>query len=181
MCTQMFRCQLRHFTGSEDQSRTAAEPSKRCRRKLDCRIAHRYRAIGDARLRPHALARRNRTMKEQVEHRTRRPCFARNCIGFLHLRENLPLSEHQRIKARSNTEEMLDRRIINVGIEIFVQIIPALRQVVEKLPQCLAAAFVIIHGCIELRAVACGQHHQTAKTVIFSKTHQSRTQFLAGK
>ena len=55
------------------------------------------------------------------------------------------------------------------------------RQIVEELPQSLAATLMILHGRIELRAVAGGQHHQAAQSVIFAQTHQPRTQFFTGK
>ena len=81
----MFRRQLCHLARAKDQTGASAETPERSSGKFYRSIADRYGAIGDARLRPHALARCNGTVKEEIEHRARRPRLARNRIGFLHL------------------------------------------------------------------------------------------------
>ena len=69
--------------------------------------------------------------------------------------------------------------LVRIGIEVFVKILPALRQVVQKLAQCLRTAFVILHGGVKLRSIACREHDQTAQPVVLPQIYQSRTQLLA--
>ena len=101
-------------------------------------------------------------MKEQVEHRARRPRLARDRIRLLDLRENLPLAQNERVKARRHAEEMRHSLLVRIGIEVFVKILPALRQVVQKLAQCLRTAFVILHGGVKLRSIACRERNPLA-------------------
>ena len=83
--TQMLRCQLRHLSRTEDQRTAAPKTAQRRRSKLDSSIAHRHRTVSDARFRPYAFSRGDRTMEEQIEYRSGHPCLSCQRIRLLHL------------------------------------------------------------------------------------------------
>ena len=135
--------------------------------ELYSRIAHRYRTKRDARLRAHALARGDGPMKQQIQYCARGLSLACQRIGLLDLTQDLPLTDHQGIQARSHPKQMIDALFIFIGIQIFADILLVARKVEQELPHGFKSFSGIIHHRIELTAIAGGQHCRLIDLIVF--------------
>ena len=154
----MLRRQLRHLAHAEDQDARLVERAEDVLRQFDRRIADGHGAPRDARLRAHALSRRNGAVKQRVQHRARRVAFECERVRLLDLREDLPLAEDERIKACRHAEEVADAFFVLVHVKVFFDVLVVSREVEEKAAHGLARVCIVRRHRVNLAAVARREH-----------------------
>ena len=94
---------------SEEERAFALETAEGVLGEVDRRRGDRLRHLGELRLGPHALAGVKSVFEETVQHRPRCTRAEGGLVGEADLAEDLRLSRNERIQARGDAEEMLDR------------------------------------------------------------------------
>jgi hypothetical protein len=110
--------QLAHGAGADQEGRLVLEPVEDAARELDRRRADRHGLLRDASLAADALRDRERLVEAAVQHLSRRPIAAAARVLLLQLAEDLRLSDHQRVEARRDAEEVADRVAPDVRVEV---------------------------------------------------------------
>ena len=169
---EMLRRELRHLACAENQRVASLEAAELLARELDGGVAHRHRVVLDARLRTHALARLDRAVHERVEHGARRARLARERVGLLDLREDLPLAEHERVEARGDAEQMADAVLVHVGIEIRVDVFLVAREVEKELLERREVVRRRLDDGVDLAAVAGREHDGLVHAVVVAEVRE---------
>ncbi len=151
--------QLAHFARADDEHVPPGEVAEDLARQGHGRVAHRHRARTEAGFRPHALADRERTVEEPVEHGADGARIGRDRMGVLHLAENLRLPDHERVETGRHAEQMPGRvdvaDVVDVRCEIGAR---KAVEVADEADQVVARRLDVVAGDVELGAVAGGEH-----------------------
>ncbi len=105
------RRELAHLPRAEQQRALALEPAERLRGQLDRRGRDRLRHLREPGLGADALARVEGVLEEPVQHRAGGTGRERGLVGLAHLPEDLSLARDERVEARRDPEEVLDRLV----------------------------------------------------------------------
>src|SRR5262249_41631380 len=106
---QMLRRELSHLAGANDHHDFARQGAEDLPGQLDRGIAARTRRLRDARFAAHTLGDSKRAAHQRAEIHADCAGIAGDAVRFLHLPQNLRLTDHHGVEARCNAEDVADR------------------------------------------------------------------------
>src|SRR5262249_32225977 len=102
-------------------------------------------------------------MKQAVEERTDHVVCAGDRMRFLHLSENLRLSDHQRVQPRCDAEQMASDIEIGYLVDVRLQRLPIdLVKIGDEVDERRSALMYVITHAVQFGAVARGEHNRLA-------------------
>src|SRR5271165_6361054 len=119
MCNQMARGELAHLPRSDQVNALALQVAEDLFRQIDRDGCDRHRRSRDGRLVAHTFCDSESAGQQRVELRIDRSDGARRGISFLHLPQNLRLTNNHRIETGSNAENVPNR----IALAMFVKIL----------------------------------------------------------
>ena len=146
--------ELRHLAGAEDQDAAPLEVAEDLFRERDGRVADRDGAFTESRFGAHALADRERRVKQAVRQGRGELSVACDAVRGFDLAENLWLADHERIEPRGDPEQMA--RGIRAAMHVEVLRHLRMRDLVilaEEPPDAIGGRVRVADG-IDLRAIA---------------------------
>ena len=116
-------CESRHLPRAYEEDLPSRERVEDLPPEGDGRITHRDRVLGDTGFRAHAFGDGERFFEDPGQAVLTRAGFLRDPVGFLHLPENLGLSEHHRVERRCHSKQMVDGPFAPLEVKMVCELV----------------------------------------------------------
>ena len=118
----MLGSQFAHLAGTDDHNRLVVEAVKNLACQFDSGKRNRHRIAGNRCFGAYALGDREGLVQKTVEDQSGSLEFGGVPVSGFDLAENLRFAEHHRIEARSDAEEVADRILTLVIVQMFADL-----------------------------------------------------------
>ena len=153
LLVQVARHQGDGFASADQQRLAALQVAEDLSRQADRGESHRHRVLADGGVGPYGLGRAEGGLEQPPEQRADTAGLAGDCVGRLHLPENLRLAQHQRVEPGGDAHHVTHGLVVDVHIGAGLEFVEAEAVIVGQ-PGQYRVGFQLILLQIELAAIA---------------------------